>query len=136
MTWAIVAIAFGIVILLTRGPLLLWPEKALAMADPPLQALLATDARVRALGIVYAAMAAACLGASDTAAPELRIAIVVIGASCVLGAVWALAAPASFRNLYDRARRKLENRPIETRALGALSIAFGLLFIVLGLQAI
>jgi uncharacterized membrane protein len=106
------------------------------MADPPLRALLASDARVRALGIVYTAMAAACLGTSDVTAPGLRIAIVVIGASCVLGAIWALVAPASFRNLYDRAHRELEDRPLEIRALGAVSIAIGLLFIALGFQAL
>jgi len=136
MSWAVVAIVFGILILVTRAPLLIRPDETLASFDRLINTVLGTDARVRVLGVVYIVIAAACLTLSDSAPSGLRLAIRIIGAACVGAAVWTLLAPETFRAFFDRMLSGLATRPGIVRGLGALAVAIGALFIVLGVRAL
>lgn len=134
MHWAGLAIGIGALIVVTRAPLVVRPAETLDLY----RRLLATNARARALGVLYLAMAIACLAAAaDTGgAPRQILFLLVVVFSATT--VWTTAAPAHFRGFVDGWFRFIETSvdPAAVRGLGMLGVGFGGLLIWWGVGAL
>ena len=134
MSWEWIAIVFGILIVLTRLPLVLRPPQALTLY----RGMWATDGRARALGCLYLAIALACLGAAVDTSGLVTDLLLALAGVCLAAAVWALAAPSHFRDVADRVFHFVEESigTAAIRALGAIGVSVGALLITIGVRAL
>lgn len=127
---AVVSILLGVVIILSRGPLVLAPEGTLRVY----RKLLATNSRVRIMGVGITALAVAMILLSR--GHELTSARVI----SIMG--WCIACVAVFLLLlFPSAYRQLAESLLDAtsqalRPVGAIAVGVGVLFIWLGLSVL
>ena len=124
---AIASIAFGILIIATRAPLVFAPVATLGAY----RGLLASDSRVRILGgfaiVLGLALALSARGVEGVAAGILGgLGWILV----VMSALLPIAFPRFYRELAASLLDAIEDA---APALGALGVAFGILFVYLGL---
>ena len=124
---AIASIAFGVLIIATRGPLVFAPVATLGAY----RGLLASDARVRILGalvmVLGLALALSARGVEGTAAGILGgLGWIMLGMAVLL----LIAFPCFYRELAVSVIDAIEDA---APAIGALGVAIGVLFVYLGL---
>lgn len=134
MSWAWLAIGLGALIIVTRAPLIVRPSQTLELY----RGLWATDARARALALLYLALAVACFLAAREASEPARSVLYLL--TCVLVAVtaWGCAMPGHFRGVIDRIVLFVEHA-LDTaaiRALAVFAVCLGGLLIWLGVRAL
>ena len=127
---AIVSVVVGTLIVATRGPLVVAPVATLGAY----RWLLASDSRVRVLGVcgmvLGLALALSARGVEGTAAGFLE----GFGWVMVVGVLLLLMVfPRFYRELAASVFDAIEDA---APALGALGVAFGILFIYLGLAVV
>ncbi len=127
---AIVSVVVGILIVATRGPLVVAPVATLGVY----RALLASDSRVRLIGVCVIALglalALSARGMEGAAAGFLG----GFGWVMAVGAVLLLLAfPRFYRELAVSVLDAIEDA---APALGAVGVAFGVLFVYLGLAVV
>ena len=119
MTPLAAAILFlGILIVSTRLPLLIVP----ALTISAFRSMLDTNPRVRALGVVMAAIGALMLWSSIDGKRTAAYVIFALGWLMELGALWLTVAPATYRSLADLF---FDMGDEAMRVLGALGTAIG-----------
>ena len=125
---AIVTTAVGVLIVLTRGPLIFAPQPTLGIY----RKLLETHARIRVIGFCVAvlgiALAVSAQGVDRTAAQVIFAFSVIIG----LGALLLLIYPSGYKQLADTVLAAVED-PTTLRVFGVLGTGIGVLLIYLGL---
>jgi uncharacterized protein YjeT (DUF2065 family) len=126
---AIVTTVWGVLIVLTRGPLIFAPQATLGMY----RKLLETDARIRVLGACVVALgvalAVSARGVDQTAAQVLF----AIACLMALGAaIFLLLFPSAYRELAYTFLAAVED-PTTLRAIGVLGVGIGAILIYLGL---
>lgn len=128
---SIVCVLIGLLIIVSRGPLIIAPGPTIDFYER----LVSTDARVRLVGCVVAAVSAALL-----AAPPARNApafwFEAFGGLLALVALWLLAWPKGFRRLADGvfsfARDSVDAAIV--RGLGAAAVALGAWLVYVGIK--
>jgi uncharacterized protein YjeT (DUF2065 family) len=127
---ATVCIVLGLVIIVSRGPLVLAPDATLRVY----RQLLATDARVRILGACIVALAVPMILVAQGS--DLTTAKVVFvmgwGMACV-GVLLLLLFPAAYRRF---AESILDAMSQALRPVGAIAVGIGVLFIWMGVSVL
>lgn len=141
VAWAWIAIALGSLIVLSRAPLVFWPEATLATYRRIQAGLLATDLRVRLLGGAYVALAGASFAGGFGAGADPHRAgvaaiLLAVGALCVGAALWTLLAPRHFRSTIAGIVGEVEKTPGFARVLGLGAVVLGTWILVLGVRAL
>ena len=126
---AIVSIAFGLLVIVTRGPLIFAPKGTVRVFLDWID----STGHVRVLAVGIAVLGLAALGSLAGVPGTLATVIEVIAWWCVAGGVFLLYFPA----LYQRfARSFLEAFDVTAlRLLGVLGVSVGGLFVYLGAAA-
>jgi hypothetical protein len=128
------AIGFGALIILTRAPLIVRPPEALELY----RGLWATNARARAMGVLYLALGLACiLGAAETSGITRQL-LYVFAVVLLAVTAWMLAAPTQFRAVADRVVLFMEESvdAAAIRVLALLGVCIGGVLIWLGIRAL
>jgi uncharacterized protein YjeT (DUF2065 family) len=126
---AIVTTAFGVLIVLVRGPLIFAPQATLGIY----RKLLETHARIRVVGVCVAALgialALSARGVDQTAAQ------VIFALGCLMGlfaAIPLLVYPSVYKGLADSFLAAVDDSTT-LRAFGVLAVGIGAVFLYLGL---
>lgn len=130
---SVLCVVAGVLIVASRGPLVFAPEATLRVYER----MLATDARVRAVGAFAGALAVATL-TTPAAGPLSRFWLGLIGAMLLGVTIWLIAAPAHYRRMahavFDFARGSTDGAIV--RGVGLLAVAIGACLIYVGLRAV
>lgn len=119
--FAIVLVIFGLLIAVTRAPLVVAPGKT---RDFYLT-LFESDTRMRALGLFVAIFGAFCLWATAGVTGTMATIIAVVGIfALVAGAIGMMLFPTWSRDFATRIFKSFSEPTL--RVIGALAVAFGL----------
>jgi uncharacterized protein YjeT (DUF2065 family) len=131
---AVVSIVFGVLVIVFRGPLIFAPGRTIDFY----RRLIATDTRVRIIGVPIAVIGLSMIGlAWDSTETAPRV---------LFGFGWFLAVGAAvLLGLSSRWRRMAESfmvlmrdgmDPMVLRFIGVVAVAIGALFVYLGLEVL
>ena len=118
--------SMGILIIATRGPLILAPEGTLRVY----RSVLATSGRVRAMGCVLAPFGLAALLATEGAEGTLSHVIAFFGWALIAGSVFLLVLPGAYQRFAWSILDAFDTAAL--RMTGVLGAGIGLLFVYYG----
>jgi hypothetical protein len=125
-----IAVALGVLLIVSRGPLLVAPEATTAFY----RGLLSNPLRVRALGVMLGLLGVATIATGS--APEGLVHYVLLGVGWLmaLAAPILMVAPSLYMGLADAVLEQAQSADAAIlRGLGALGIAIGGLLVHWGL---
>lgn len=120
---AAVTLAFALLVIASRAPLMFAPNAVLELY----RTLLATLARVRVLGLVTGALGAGFALTAPSAAelhPTASSGLAVLGWVLIVGSAWLLVLPRAYQVVAESLLSAFSD-PSVLRVLGALGTAFG-----------
>lgn len=128
---AVVSVLFGVVIILLRAPLIFAPERTIEFY----RRLVATDTRLRIIGILFAVLALSMIGVAWGSTETAPRVLFFFGWFLAAGAVVLVGFSPFYRrfaeSLLDLMRDGID--PLLLRAIGAVAVGVGALFVYLGL---
>ena len=128
---AIISVLIGVIIILSRGPLIFWPE---ATREFYLK-LIATNTRMRLIGLCVLALGIAMILAARDEAHEASIIILALGWFMAFVAIFGeLIFTSILRLIGEAVLEALDN--VMLRGLGVFGTGFGAFFIWLGLKVL
>jgi len=120
-TFAIVLVIFGLLIAVTRAPLIVAPGKTRDL----ILTLLESDTRMRSVGLIVAIFGAVCLWATTDVAGAVATVVAAIGVfALITGAVGMMLFPTWARDLGTRVWKSFPEPAL--RVLGVFAVVFGL----------
>jgi len=120
-TFAIVLVIFGLLIAVTRAPLIVAPGKTRDL----ILTLLESDTRMRSVGLIVAIFGAVCRWATTDVAGAVATVVAAIGVLALIGgAVGMMLFPTWARDLGTRVWKSFPEPTL--RVLGVFAVAFGL----------
>lgn len=125
----IASVLLGCLIIALRGGLLVAPS---ATAELYLRAV-ETLMRVRVMGALFAVLGVGCVRASEAGAGVMATVIGLVGWLLVFGGAFLVIFPAPYRRLAQVLMEALD--VLALRAIGALGVVIGVLFVYFGLAA-
>lgn len=124
---AIVIIAFGVLLIVTRGPFIYAPEKTRTR----MLSLFGTDSRMRALGFVFALIGAVFIWASWGETGGWAVAVYLFGVlAFIISALFIIPFSGRMRGFATRVWAGFSETTL--RVIGVSSTAFGLLLVYNG----
>ena len=131
-TAAIVTMFLGLLIVATRGPLLVAPCQTIRR----IHVLTATRSRIRGLGLVLAAIGGLVVWGGFSDNGNLAAFLLVVGTFLLLVAVpWLLFFPQTYKELVDAfVPEKLDSNLLGWRLLGLVGVLIGGLIFYVGWQ--
>lgn len=124
---ATLAIVAGIIIILARIPLVIWPEKAREYAGR----FLANTQAVSAAGLVLVAIGVLIFYAGATERAPLEFVLWIVGALALIGGIVYVVAPVLPKQIWDSLVIKGPRNML--RVLGGIGVLIGLFVFILGL---
>jgi hypothetical protein len=126
---ALVSVAAGAVIIAVRGPFVLAPAASSAGG----RWLIASSARIRVAGVLFAALGLAMIASAQSSAQGAAWVISIVGWFWALAAVFLLLIFTSFyRQIALGIMDALDDRAV-MRVLGAIGTLFGAFLVYLGI---
>ena len=127
---AILCVVIGLIVIVARGPLIFAPEQTMLAYER----MLATDARVRTVGLVVGALAIALLTAID-GSPTASFWLRALGWLLALAMIWLLVSPSTYRRLAQGvigfAQDSTDTAII--RGIGLFAVVFGAWLVYVGI---
>jgi uncharacterized protein YjeT (DUF2065 family) len=130
---SILCILIGTLIIVTRGPLILAPRAMLRV----IRGLIATDARLRGIGLVLVALAAAPL-LLPLGEGVVAGGLYALGWLFAVASLWLLTAPGSYRLVAQGVLDYVDSSVDEAivRILGFVSVAIGFALVYVGIYVV
>ena len=129
-----VSIVFGVILIVVRSPLIFAPERTIDFY----RRLIATDTRVRIVGVLLAVIGLSMIGLAWGSTETVPRVLFGFGWFLAVGAAVLLGFSSRWRRMaesfLDLARDGMD--PLVLRAIGVLAVAIGALFVYLGLEVV
>ena len=126
---ALLSVVAGALIIAVRGPFVLAPAASFAGS----RWLIASKARLRVAGVIFAALGLAMISSAQSSAQGAALVVSILGWLWVLGAVFLLLI---FTSLYQRFIARIMNALEDSavpRVAGVIGTLFGALLVYLGI---
>jgi hypothetical protein len=126
---AIAYLLLGLVVIATRGPLLLWPKATLRSY----RWLLTSQMRLRVFGVVLCLPAASLIRLEPAPSGAAQEGLLILGWLLAAVAVWLIVAPRGYQLLGEAVFELLEDSGV-ARAFGVLGASIGMFFVWVGVS--